>query len=55
MRIIFTNRTWHIRWAVLIAPVPNAQLANPVATPALDTAPGHDGTRMGVPHSDCYS
>ncbi len=34
--------TWHIRRAVLIARAPDAQLANIVAAPALDTALCHD-------------
>ena len=39
---IFAKHTWHIRRAVLIARAPDAQLANPVAAPALDTALCHD-------------
>ena len=46
------HSTWNIRWAVLVACVSNAQLANPVAAPALDPAPGRDDARMPFPQGD---
>ena len=45
-------RTGHIRRAVLIRRVLDAQLASPVGAPALDPASRHDRTRVANPQGD---